>query len=89
MANEMKLIVIWAEHWPRSAVPVGTPQFVAAFPLSLEEAMPDLFEEWVGEAKQRYQDEVDDPVRAFHWGITTIERPQGFEELRSETVGVR
>jgi hypothetical protein len=73
--HQLHLDTIWARHeGDRNGA--DEPQFVAAFPATLSEYMPELFQEWLHAACRQYRDEVDVPVDAFLYGGTSIDRPQ-------------
>lgn len=80
----MNLIVVWAQHDGLHGIPDQHPQFVAAFPASLREAMPELYGEWYRAACQQYRDEVDSPVVAFWEGSAEIRRPNSFRDAAIE-----
>lgn len=74
MASDLHLITIWAKHeegWGYS----GTPQFVAAFPTSLADAMEDVYWHWLKIACDNHRVEVEAPVIAFYEARTSIDRP--------------
>jgi hypothetical protein len=78
---DLPLITIWARHFEGWGIPDDCPQFVAAFPTSLREALPYLYREWLVESCIRYGDEVDSPVVAFYSGAALIKRPEDFSDL--------
>lgn len=82
-SERLYLDVIWARHEDGWGIPDDHPQFVAAFPSSLAEALPDIYEGWVELACARYGDEVDAPVVAFYRAPATIERPRNFDALQN------
>lgn len=67
------LITIWAKHEDGYGY-ADTPQFVAAFPSSLADAMYELYAERLKAACDNYRNEVDCPVVAFVEGRADIDR---------------
>jgi hypothetical protein len=77
-SERLHLSVIWARHENNHGIPDDHPQFVAAFPCSLSEYMPELHSEWVKAACDQYRDAVDAPVVAFYESQARIDRPESF-----------
>lgn len=71
----LHLITIWARFEDGHGY-ADTPQFVAAVPSSLADAMAELYEEWLKVACDNYRDEVDSPVTGFFEGRASIDRPE-------------
>jgi len=70
----LHLITIWAKHEDGHGY-ADHPQFVAAFPSRLADAMCELYAEWLEVACDNYRNEVDCPVVGFLEGRTSIDQP--------------
>jgi hypothetical protein len=84
--RQLHLGVIWARHQDGHGIPDDHPQFVAAFPTSLSEFMPELWAEWVKAACDQYRDQCEAPVVAFYEGPVSIEAPEGFEGFHPDLI---
>lgn len=78
--GQLRLDVIWARHKNGTGVADDYPQFIAAFPASLSEHLPELYREWVKAACDHYRDEVDSPVLAFYESQASIDRLESFDD---------
>lgn len=87
-AEHLRLDVIWARHRNSHGVPDDHPQFVAAFPASLSEHMPELYGEWATAACDQYRDEVDAPVLAFYESHACIDRLESFDSPAADLIEV-
>lgn len=77
--HSLRIDAIWARHENGNGTPNDYPQFVAAFPASLSECMPELYSEWVKAACDQYRDEVDATVLAFYETHASIDRRDSFD----------